>query len=541
MRVLVLGGYGVFGARLARLLVRDGHAVCVAGRDGEAARRLADEIGAAALQLDRTGDLDALGGFDAVVDAAGPFHAYGADPYRLARQAIAAGVHYLDLSDNAAFCQGIAALDGAARTAGVCVISGLSSVPALSSAAVVALAAGDRPRLIDTAILPGNRSPRGFSVMQSILAQAGQQMPVWRGERWEHFTGWSDPRPYALPGGLTRQGWRIEVPDSRLFPARFGAETVRFSAGLELGLMRYGLAVFGLLQRGLHLPVTPRLVRLFQAAAKALAPFGTDRGGMSVLVIAGGERRWWRLLAEAGDGPFIPAVAARALLRRPTLPPGASAALGVITLAEAEAAMADLKVRCTRQTEAHVPIFAKVLGPAFHDLPPEVRTTHDTADCSRWQGAARVTRGRGLWPRLIAALFGFPPAAEAVPVTVTKVATDRGETWMRRFGQRSFRSHLAATPQGLTERFGPFTFLLDLHLAEGALWFPVRSARIGPVPLPSWLLPRSLASEGVVEGRFHFDVALFAPLTGALIVRYEGWLTQAPAEDPRCPPFLQNS
>ena len=37
---------------------------------------------------------------------------------------------------------------------------------------------------------------------------------------------------------------------------------------------------------------------------------------MSVTVTTGTERRSWRLLAEDGDGPFIPGVAARALLRR---------------------------------------------------------------------------------------------------------------------------------------------------------------------------------------------------------------------------------
>ncbi|MFV0409912.1 MAG: hypothetical protein ACK5LJ_09515 [Paracoccus sp. (in: a-proteobacteria)] len=82
-----------------------------------------------------------------VVDAARPFHAYGDDPYRLARTAIAAGLHYLDLSDNAAFRAGITALDAQTRAAGCCVISGLSSVPALSSAAVRALAGSERPRV----------------------------------------------------------------------------------------------------------------------------------------------------------------------------------------------------------------------------------------------------------------------------------------------------------------------------------------------------------------------------------------------------------
>lgn len=153
MKVLVLGGYGVFGARLARLLVRDGHDVCIAGRNRAAAQSLAAELGCHAVRLDRAGELTSLAGFDVVVDAAGPFHSYGKDPYRLARTAISMGVHYLDLSDNAEFCAGITALDDAAHAAGLCVISGLSTVPALSSAAVRALAGDEMPRVIDSAIV----------------------------------------------------------------------------------------------------------------------------------------------------------------------------------------------------------------------------------------------------------------------------------------------------------------------------------------------------------------------------------------------------
>ncbi|MFM7443912.1 MAG: saccharopine dehydrogenase NADP-binding domain-containing protein, partial [Tabrizicola sp.] len=163
MKVLILGGTGVFGERLARLLSRDGHRLTIAARRLPAAQALASELGAQALQIDRNGDLSALPGHEVVIDAAGPFHAYGSDPYRLARAALAAGAHYLDLADNAAFCAGIIALDAEARAANRAAISGLSSVPAISSAAVRALTGIDRPLHIDSAILPGNRSPRGLS------------------------------------------------------------------------------------------------------------------------------------------------------------------------------------------------------------------------------------------------------------------------------------------------------------------------------------------------------------------------------------------
>lgn len=538
MRVLLLGGYGTFGARLARLLVRDGHAVTIAGRDLEAAERLATEIGAGALRMDRTGALDALADHTVVIDAAGPFHTYEGDPYRLPRAAIAAGVHYLDLCDDADFCAGIVTLNDAARQAGVSVISGLSSVPALSSAAVTALAGGDRPRLIDIAILPGNRSPRGRSVMRSILNQAGQPMPVWRGRAWETRPGWSDPARYRLPDGTRRQGWMIEVPDLRLFPAHFGAETVIFRAGLELGVMRYGLAAFAGLRRVVPVPISGPVLSVFKACADLLSPFGSGRGGMSVTVIAGGERRCWRLLAQDGDGPFIPAIAARALLRREGLPVGAMPALGVVTLEEAEAAMRDLQVQSERRTDPFVPIFARVLGKAFGGLPAAIRQTHMTADKSRWQGRSEVLRGGGLWPRLLAALFRFPPAGAHVEVEVVKTVTPRGEAWERRFGTRRFRSHLAATRAGMTERFGPFTFLLGLTVLEKELHYPVTSGRCGPIPMPRWMLPVSEAREYVQGGRFHFDVSLRAPVTGALIVRYRGWLEAAEPDDPAAPPPL---
>jgi hypothetical protein len=388
VKVLLLGGYGVFGSRLAQLLCRDGHCVTIAGRNLARAQVLARELGCAALHLDRQGTLCELNGHEVIIDAAGPFHAYGADPYRLPRAALAAGLHYLDLSDDAAFCEGISILDETARQAGLCVVSGLSTVPALSSAAVRSLAGADTPLAINCAILPGNRSPRGVSVMASILSQAGQPNRLWRGGSWDQVSGWSDPADYVLPGGTVREGWMIEVPDLLLFPAHFKADTVIFRAGLELWVMRRALAAFAGLRQRYPFAVRPWLVRLFKLAADILAPFGSGRGGMSVSVIANGERRYWRLLAEEGDGPFIPGIAARALLRRTNFPVGARPALEIVTLDEAEAAMSDLRVQFERGTETLVPVIPRVLGPAFAALPERLRSTHLTVAVHRFRAQA---------------------------------------------------------------------------------------------------------------------------------------------------------
>lgn len=89
----------------------------------------------------------------------------------------------------------------------------------------------------------------------------------------------------------------------------------------------------------------------------------------------------------------------------------------------------------------------------------------------------------------------------------------------------------------MTERFGPFTFTLGLTIQDGALHYPVATGRIGPIPLPRWLLPGSETRECADEGRFHFDVRLLAPVTRALMVHYRGHLSPAQPQDPTAPPL----
>ena len=533
MKVVVLGGYGVFGAKLVELLVRDGQDVIVAGRSVEKAQALAAQFGAGHLVVDRAGDLAPLWAVnpDAVVDAAGPFHAYGDDPYAFARACVAAGVHYLDLADDPAFCAGIGVLDDAARTAGVFVLSGVSSVPAISSAAVAALAQGaEEVDTISSAILPGNRAPRGRSVVASILHQCGRPLDVVMGGVPVPMRSWSRPEVFDLGQGMRRRGWMIEVPDHRLFADAFGARTVLFRAGLELGVMNRALAAFSWLRGKLGFGIADWFVTLMLWVAKLLWPFGTDEGGMSVAVtVRRGEhweRRIWRMIARAGEGPFIPAVAARVVLRDPgAIAPGARPAVAVVSLAAIEAGMADLAVTTERVEGAMpAPVFMRQLGADFETLPEAVQAAHRVYGPRVWQGRASVERGASLFSRVLARLFGFPQATDDIAVQVTMTPSDGAEVWDRRFGDQLFRSHLRRQGGRITERFGPFTFILDLQVRDGALHFPVRAGRFGPVPLPRFALPQSVAREYAVDGVFHFDVALMAPLAGALIVHYRGTL-----------------
>lgn len=228
---------------------------------------------------------------------------------------------------------------------------------------------------------------------------------------------------------------------------------------------------------------------------------------------------------SGAEGPFILGIAARTILRDTALVrPGARPALAEVSLAQAEAAMADLDVTPTQTETPLIPLFQQSLGPDFPQLPHAVRAGHDHAGPGRWSGKASIARGTGLLARLIALVFRSPQPDEHVPVTALKTPTSKGEIWDRRFGAGLFRSHLRLTPNGMTERFGPMTFLLNLQVAGAALHFRVVAGRFLGLPIPRVLLPQSIAREYEVDGRFHFDVALHAPLRGGLIVRYPGYL-----------------
>ena len=238
-------------------------------------------------------------------------------------------------------------------------------------------------------------------------------------------------------------------------------------------------------------------------------------------------RKKWVMRAEYGDGPYTPAIAIRAVCRDiDVLKAGAGPALSLITLDQIEACFGDLDIETEKTQEVAVPIFKQVLGVPFDTLPDAVVVTHNAVTPRAFKGMASVTRGTGLIARVAAVLFGFPPTTQSVEVEVVKIPDGRGETWLRRFGAKTFRSYLRPFDQSMTERFGALTFELDLQIQDSQLLFPVKRGRFGFIPIPRFMLPQSVASEVDVDGLFHFDVLLKAP-TGAVLVHYKGWLKEA--------------
>ena len=348
-RVLVVGGYGFFGRRLVeRLSLQPGLHVLVAGRSAEQADALVARLRPTAQALLGSVALDALsdelpGWLDrlrvrVVVHTSGPFQ--GQD-YRVALACTAAGVHYIDLADGREFVAGIGAVDVAATAAGVCVLSGASSVPALSAAAVDEMTRGwQRVDAIDIGISPGNRTERGLSTIQAGLSYCGRPIAHEEGRT---LAGWLRLRLHRYPKPV---GWRplspCDVPDLALLPGRYpGRPVVRFGAGLELFALHLGMNAMALLARlgivrdwGVHAAWLKRWSDRFST-------LGSDAGAMHVSVRgldARGQRarRTWTLLATGGDGPWVPTLAAAAIVRKLAAgePPaiGARPCVGELTL-----------------------------------------------------------------------------------------------------------------------------------------------------------------------------------------------------------------
>ncbi|MEZ5960936.1 MAG: DUF4166 domain-containing protein [Hyphomonadaceae bacterium] len=537
-RVLIVGGAGVFGRRLATGLreTTDAH-IILAGRSLARAREAADAVGAAdAVVLDRetaTAVDVANAGPDLVIDAAGPFQ--GAD-LRFARAVIEAGVHYLDLADARDFVAAFPELDALARERGVAAITGASSTPALTHAVLDHIRAGwTRIDTIRAGIAPANKMDRGPAVMKAILTWTGAPTSVFEDGAWRERSGWSDCGVIEVPGLGRRRFAIAETPDLDLLPARYAPrDTALFMAGLEVPLMQRGMEVMAALRRWGVIRNPVRLAEVLRAAGDALLPFGSDRGGMIVEALGRDPqdrpaRACWTMIAENGLGPYTPTFAALALARRFVqgggLPVGARPCVAMLTL-EDFAPEFERHAFTTRIDKAPLRSpFEAALGSDFEQAPAIVRAMHRAGPVTRLKGVAKVAGADSLLASLFARMFGLPPEGAETPVQVTMRLDPTKETWTRRFGERRMESRLRYVRPGVvSESFGPFTFDMKVSVAAGALAMKIIGWRLGPIPLPAWLAPRSTATETQDEqGRFRFDVPIALPLLGRL-THYSGWL-----------------
>jgi saccharopine dehydrogenase-like NADP-dependent oxidoreductase len=348
--VLVIGGGGFFGARIAASLARVAALrVLIGGRDAQRARSAAVTAGLPAehaVVMDAADPrlADALRPLELalIIHPAGPFQ--GQD-YGLARAAVEVGCHYVDLADGRGFVAGIETLDAEAQARGVAVISGASSVPALSSAVVDRY----RPRFerldsIEMGISSGARAP-GLATVEGVFSYGGKPVRCWNDGAWLPSFGWRDLSRHRFPAPLgARWLCTCDIPDLELFPRRYApVRSVSFKAGFasDAGhLVIWSLA--GLVKAGFVGSMKP-FVKPLKRASRLIEPLVSERGGMFVTLrgksVEGGPLAVsWNLLVAQNHGPYIPCGAAIALAHQFAAgvrwPAGARPCMGLLTVDE---------------------------------------------------------------------------------------------------------------------------------------------------------------------------------------------------------------
>jgi hypothetical protein len=196
-KILIAGGYGVFGRLLAKELLQTTTArIVIAGRDARRAVETClwlgapDRVEAMRLDLGRPGALEsAARGCFAVACTAGPFQRL---PAGLPREALAAGAHWLDIADDRDWLLRLLLsrehrLDAIAQEQRAAVIPGLSTTPALTGLLVrIGLESMPRPRSASFTLFIGNRNAKGAAAIASLLedgATMGGFVPTPGGRR----------------------------------------------------------------------------------------------------------------------------------------------------------------------------------------------------------------------------------------------------------------------------------------------------------------------------------------------------------------------
>ncbi|TLU65694.1 saccharopine dehydrogenase [Thalassotalea litorea] len=330
--VVILGGYGNFGKRICEALIDlDAVTIHIAGRNIEKAEALKNQLQAQANAIIKTTQLDinhaqfaerltALSPY-LVIHTGGPFQ--GQD-YRVPKACIEASAHYIDLADDRRFVCDIKTLNTQARDKDVLLVSGASSVPGLSSAVI------DNYReqfnsisTIDIAIAPGNRAERGLATVAGILSYTGHSFSVFRDGIWQQAHGWMDPKVEDFGEfGQKRYLANVDIPDLELYPDLYQvSERVSFQAGLELGILHYGMVAMAYLSKiGLIKSWQP-LAKPIVTASNLFRSFGTDKGTMRVKITGSNQQGKnheisWTLNAPDGNGPYIPTLSTIILARK---------------------------------------------------------------------------------------------------------------------------------------------------------------------------------------------------------------------------------
>lgn len=244
MKVLIIGGRGALGRRIAKTLAADsGLELVLAGRDADAARATAEPLGATFARLDVADSgswSSVLDGVGVVVDAS----AFAGRDHALVRASLDAGAHWLDLSANRAWVGGIGELDDLARERERVALAGAGFFCAgLDALARAAAAPMVRTNEVLVGIAPGGRGRYGPATAAEWLGAHRGPVRMLIGGEWTEREFFGDARFFEHPEPLGAQrSFNLDCADLELFTERpVRASSVRVSLSFQ-GTLRNRVA-----------------------------------------------------------------------------------------------------------------------------------------------------------------------------------------------------------------------------------------------------------------------------------------------------------
>jgi len=350
MRVLIIGGYGNFGAYIASSLAKVRYIqVIIAGRNLEKAKKAAEKFTIKnkieAYKVDTNYNLlESLAVIkpDLVIHTSGPFQG---QPYTVAEACIKQKCHYVDLADARDFVNNINTLEKKAQKADVLICSGASSVPCLTSSIIDKYSPQFKNlEKVEYAIATAQLTNRGLATIESVLSYAGKPFKTLINGKMHNVYGWLGVSFRNFWGLKNRALSYCDIPDLEIFPKRYPSlKTIVFKAGLELKILHLILALLSwFIKIGIFKSLQP-LAPIMLKISYLFDRIGNDDSGF-YMTLSGKDKNGiakeinFEILAINGAGLFIPCIPsiiiAKKLANKKLSKTGAQACVGLITLDE---------------------------------------------------------------------------------------------------------------------------------------------------------------------------------------------------------------
>lgn len=361
-RILILGAYGNFGRHItAKLAFEENIQLIFAGRSLEKCQALAAEY----QQVPLPPEIEVFDIFlnfhehlklikpDVVIHTCGPFQA---QDYTICEACITHGCHYIDLADGREYVEGILKLNQRAQEKKVCIISGASSVPCLTSAVVDHfIPQFNKLYSIDSGIATAQRLNVGLATMRGTLSYSGKPINVLKNSVIETVYGWQGIKKHTYPIIGRRYLSYCDIPDLALFHKRYpDLKSHVFYVSLEVTIVHWTMWALSWLARFKLLRNLPSKAPLMRKMAHWFDKLGSNNSGFHVQMCGMDHEEQQKkitfyLIALDKYGPYIPSMpailCAKKLARDEINHYGAYPCIGLISLEEYLNALDSKKIK----------------------------------------------------------------------------------------------------------------------------------------------------------------------------------------------------